>query len=376
MKIILLYGNMPHYDLGLGKVIKIVQDTLTELGMETDEIKLGFSQLPFYDGIKAQATDDIIRRVRESSGVVFACTAQLFAPTAIMQTFLEYLELDEYNDILREKHCFPITVSKSGGERSALDYICRVVQHLGGYDSAKIGLQEIHTLGLDTDGALREIVEKETEDFYRALRQNRKYIIPRDFAGRLSLAGLSVTDVVSLKPEKEKKDKVPVSEVYKRLNLDAFTEQQEQDIQELTRLFAEKYTLDDEPPLAPAEPKHAYARAVKPRVKTVRQVTESLPHYFQPQLSNGLTAVIQFNISGAEVFDGYLTIVNTECEYTSGIAPSPDITVIVDAAIWQDVLKRKYTAQKAFMIGGLKVRGNFVLLTKFDALFKLEEAPL
>jgi hypothetical protein len=36
------------------------------------------------------------------------------------------------------------------------------------------------------------------------------------------------------------------------------------------------------------------------------------------------------------------------------------------------VLTRKYTAQKAIMIGGLKVRGNFVLLTKFDMLFKLD----
>ena len=132
MRIAVIYGNMPHYDNGLGKVMQVFNNALKELGMEIDEISLGFAQLPCFDGMRAHGADDIVSRMRASTGVVFASTAQLFAPTAMLQTFLEYLESEAYANALQGKHCFLATVSKTGGERSALEYLARVVQHFGG----------------------------------------------------------------------------------------------------------------------------------------------------------------------------------------------------------------------------------------------------
>ena len=79
--------------------------------------------------------------------------------------------------------------------------------------------------------------------------------------------------------------------------------------------------------------------------------------------------IFQINITGEEEFDGYYEIGNHSCQYVEGIHAEPSITVISSAKAWQDILKGKLSSQKSFMTGQIKVRGNFVLLSKFDQAF-------
>lgn len=359
MKITVLYGATPNYELGLDKALDTVTNVLKELGMEVNRIDLSFSELPFFSGASVPAAHQIIESVRRSDGIIVAFTAVSYAPSAIIQSFWEYMSLPEYaeGNVFENKNCLILSVSGDGGEFDAIDYVSRLLRMYGAFDSVKIGLRESGINEMAQNKELAEIIEKQAEDYYRLVRQNRRFIISRS-APRFS------PDLNVPKPS------VPASEIYKKLKLEEFDEQQEQDIQEIAQFFAKKYANPETPDEEIFGDSFAKQRApVIPREKTVRQMTQSLVHHYKPQLSQGLAAVIQIQINGAESFDAYLDIRNTECEYYDGNHENPDITILSDASVWTDVVKNKITAQKAFMIGKLKVRGNFMLLTRFDQLF-------
>jgi len=407
MKILHIYGNMQHYDYGLGALQKRVQSVFTELGVEIENIDLGVVHPPYYDGETTQGIDGIVEGIKNSDGIVFACTSQLFAPSALMQSFLEYLEHPDYHQALMGKHCLLISLSQDGGEKSALEYLTRVVQHLGGYAVTQVGLQAHHVQALDLEDEIGEFVDKTAEDFYRAVNQKRKYVIPQDI---VNSGGMALAPNIPVAPQAAAVTTDPLlhaGAAQLQAPRNYLTDRQEQEVDEIAQLLSEKLSkgslsvpeeedfgfpeglLNSTPavsvgipgalsvPLTPPPariPGGIPSPPVEHRAKTARQITQNLPHYFQPQLSAGLQASIQISIKGSEAFEGFLYIHSTECSYSEGQAPAPDVTIMADTAVWMDVLKGKQTAQKAFMIGGLKVRGDFVLLTKFDALFKMENS--
>lgn len=379
MKIAILSGAMHGFDHGLNSVVKIIKETLSELGVESSEINLSMSQLHFYDGIASKTIENITAEIKAADGLVIASTAQLFAPCAVMQTFLEYLEADEYRSVLQNKNCLVVSVSRTAGEKDALDYICKVVNFLGGFDCVRIALGGKTRKLLGTEASAKEIIEKQTEDFYRAVRQGRKYFLP-DTTAELANAVPSdpfTKDEYDTILNIEKKPKVKAEDLYTKVSGEHFTARQEQDINEIAKLFASKYVEQGPPKEEFTPPPLSFSptiqKPVVPRVKSCRQMTQSLPHYFQSHLAAGLSFVVQLFINGAEIFEGYIAIENSQCNYFDGSYQTPDLTILTDSAVWLDILKGRHTAQKAFMIGQLKVRGNFVLLSKYEQLFKKME---
>jgi putative sterol carrier protein len=102
---------------------------------------------------------------------------------------------------------------------------------------------------------------------------------------------------------------------------------------------------------------------------SLRDVVAGMALVFNPAAANGLHAVLQFQFTGDEPGQYFLTIADGTCRFAEGESPSPDMTIIADAAVWKAISSGKLDGQTAFMQGKYKANGDFRLLMKLDSLF-------
>ncbi len=383
MKIVSLHAAMPAFEQGLNNVSQILRNTFYELGVEVEEINLSLFDIHFFDGIKSQSVENILHRVSVADGVIFESTSVLSMPCGILQTFIEHLGYGIYKNVFQGKKCFCVTVSRDGSEKKACDRITDVISYFGVIVKDKINILQNDAVKAMNEPYIREAVEKYAEDLYRILKQDRNFIIPQ---GKMAIdngSDFNFNENANKIISEPKAKKIKTSEILREIDYSEFDARQEEDIKEISKILTSQYNNEksDEEKGGNVFFQQGYQNYyqdlngsfsnVVPHIKSCQQRTQSLYHYFQPQLSSGIEAVIQINVKGDEKFEGYLVIRGGNCEYFDGVHENPDVTVFSDCSVWLDILNGKYTIQKAFMIGQLKVRGNFVLMTKFDQLFKI-----
>ncbi len=406
MKVASICAYSMENESGLKNILKTVYKTFGELGVDVIEADLKDYNLPYYEGSSGsyEEAEKIMRYTISADAIIFAFSVEIFAPCARLKNFFEYFNHKSFSGILKGKRIMVVAYADLTGEREATYYCEKVIESFGGavpvhLTVCKKALLEMHSSGNDT-----AFIEKSVEDYYRIVRQNRAVIFSGDYYLHNQMQTETQTvpvknlyedyaDYASPSMNNEYAQKeinyVPNSVVSKETGklLDSAHKDPEKDIEELSKLFSLKLNADTaikDKPDNFNSPGITYKRPVgapfmttknEPlptvRKKTVKQMTQNLPHYFQPQLSADTNAIIQINVMGSETFDGFLTIKGGECLFNDGITEDIDLYIIVSAVVWEEVLSGKQTAQKAFMTGKLKVRGNFMLLNKFDQLFKL-----
>ncbi len=94
-----------------------------------------------------------------------------------------------------------------------------------------------------------------------------------------------------------------------------------------------------------------------------------MPLSFDPGAAGGMTAVLQFEISGNEHFTSHLKIANGACTYHDGPADKPDLVIKSPAEVWLKISWGELDGQKAFMEGQYGVEGDMGLLLKVKKLF-------
>lgn len=461
-----LFGGVKNYDKGLLKVTTLVNNTMQELGMGIKELNLGPpATIPYYDGVKSLQAQDIIENIRASQGVIFATTAGPSGASAVLHTFLEHLEQER--DILKDKNCMIIVMSTMG-DYGVINYLSRYITNLGGYDSVRMLLDQ----AFFDRSSNQEIAEKQIEDFYRIIRQKRKFykpyagitvnqpgiitvdqpdpmeqVRPYVFPSEAGVTGINVPKAQPNTPQPlidpsiydsmpnfkdsyqqqpyvqqnqpidtktqnilqnyealNKNDPQNQGVVYTPSNFNTPQNQptgtwnnsnlnlnhnQQEDVEDIASFFSKKINLPHTPTGQQTYPQEsaAFSPTINPSLpnspanqwfaadadvagkKTPRQLTASLIHHYQPQIAGDLSCILQMEVSGAGGFSGYIVIDGANCEYFDGKIENSSLTIISDEANWTNVITGKMSAQKAFMTGTLKIKGNFVLLTRFDQIF-------
>ena len=337
-------------DKVLQELLASIKEVLEDLQVEVKQIQL--RNIPYYQGYDTPEVKEILEEIDQSVGVVVASRVELLSVSGSLCTFFEYCSNYKDSGIFR-KPVFALTSSDWRGEREAAEYILHAWDILGGTEFGKLGVYT-PTYEADKD-SIQGNVERMTEDFYRLIKQNRTPIKGSDYWTFVKDQGKPVTAFEQKLNNETKKyiDRDLIENEHGKSN-------EEKDIEDLTNFFERQlsHVADLETPIP------------EPQLKTVQHMLGSLPHYFQGQYDKDLRAVIQYHLLADQPFSGYVTIEGGDCMFTEGTYPGAEVELTAQEEVMEDILTKKLTAQKAFMLGQLKVRGNFMLLAKIDQIFK------
>ncbi len=455
MQIVCVYSGVSPFEQKLDYVLNIFKNTLNEIGVNVSVLDITKANVDYYNGIKQPIVENIFNHMKTAQGIIFAATAQRFAVNGAMQVILEHLDYNLYKDVLKDKPCISIITSSDDSEYMAGNYMNMLIGALGGVNVNNMLIGKEYLNNIEISNNVTEIIEKYAEDFYRMVKQNRKYFVSNPFKnknGNKPSEHIFKNDNITIENIIKEDNKsvrnltgAQVADLYKKeidntIDRQNMNNLQKNNINEVLKQYKNGQALNNKPildyneqllnnnePILSNTNKHnlnnkqnmstqfenktmqndfnseddishiakllgqRYEKEINiqkglneytkynnekpinisPSISSLKQKTQSLYHYFQPQLASDINIVMQVSISGKENFNGFFVIKDGECRYTDGIYPASDVTIISDSSVWEEVLDGKCTLQKAFMLGRLKVKGNFVIISKFEQFFKI-----
>jgi putative sterol carrier protein len=104
---------------------------------------------------------------------------------------------------------------------------------------------------------------------------------------------------------------------------------------------------------------------------TLKELFEKLPDAFLPEKAGDLDVVIQFNLSGEEAGDWYVTVKDGTCVVGEGQHEDPTMSLGADSQDYKDIIFGKLDPMTAFMQQKVKLKGNLNMALGLTKFFKL-----
>jgi multimeric flavodoxin WrbA/putative sterol carrier protein len=385
LKVVAINGS-PHQGIGnTSLMIRMLADTLSEEGIELEEILLAGKRIEYCVGCALCLEKGRCWRQDDHSGItdkLFGADAIILASpvyfkhvTAQMKTFIDRSLAFGHKPNRAWKPGLALTVSAGMAETSTAHYLAGI---LGAYGAFSIGTFTAMAtspgafLGKDAvEGRARDL----GRDLARAIKENRRYpATDENLSFYLFMRDLVVRE--------------------KDFMLDDYKHWQESGLLDgFESYIGQKYA----PSIAEPEMRKQWLKQViraenagakkdlsdvgtsqngadsyktgRPSAETCRELLKTMPSGFKPKTAGGLAAVYQFEITGDEEFTGHLKISEGQCQYVDGPYEHPDVTIKSPAHVWLAISRGEMDGQTAFMAGKYRAEGDMGLLMRLKSLF-------
>ncbi len=104
---------------------------------------------------------------------------------------------------------------------------------------------------------------------------------------------------------------------------------------------------------------------------SIQELMNRMPKAFLPDQAEGVDAVIQYHLTGAEGGDWVITIRDKKCTVAPGTTENPTMTLTADSQVYKDIVLGKIDPMAAFMQQKVKLSGNLNLALGLTKYFKL-----
>jgi putative sterol carrier protein len=103
----------------------------------------------------------------------------------------------------------------------------------------------------------------------------------------------------------------------------------------------------------------------------IRDLFMAMPQFANTDAIQGVNKIIQFNVSGEEPGQYYITVYNGQVLANEGVAENPDVTISTPSELWMEIATGKQNGAVAFMTGKFKAQGDLGVLMSMQNWFKI-----
>ncbi len=272
--------------------------------------------------------------LKDADGVVLASTVEWHGVGGYMHQFLDACWQFGDKEKISGIYMMPVVMSRTFGEREARMDLVTAWELLGGRLIDGFGGYIENTLEIEMNAKYRDIIEKKTENLYRAVNQK---IASFPSSATVLQQTIALPASSSFSPQESEQLSQYVSD-------DHYVQTQKEDIQELASMFRD--IMGEENAGSEEEYLGEIKRAFRPQVG----VAGSFSINIEEKAQN-----LVLKISGTSMTCGY------------GSLEKPDVEMEMTRSVMDEIVGGRMTFQRAFMSGAMKkMKGDFRILCGLD----------